>query len=156
MGSLSLPQGGLVYVDTQITIYSVQKHPTYLRLCIPIWARAAAGSLSVLSSELTLMEALIMPPRKGDRELADDFEQLWHRRNVRLQPVSTDILREAARLRATVPALRTPDAIHAATALISGCALFITNDRGFQRILGLVVAVLDDLLLTPPTKDQTI
>jgi predicted nucleic acid-binding protein len=57
-------------------------------------------------------------------------------------------LREAARLRATISGLKTPDAIHAATALQHGCALFVSNDVGFRRVPGLSLAILDDVLAT--------
>jgi predicted nucleic acid-binding protein len=59
------------------------------------------------------------------------------------------VLREAARLRATIAGLRAPDAIHAATALLSGCALFVTNDAGFKRVPGLPLVVLDDVIAAP-------
>ncbi len=55
------------------------------------------------------------------------------------------ILREAARLRA-ITKLRTPDAIHAATALQIGCALFVTNDKGFKNVPSLPHVILDDLI----------
>ena len=42
--------------------------------------------------------------------------------------------------------MKTPDAIHAATALRADCALFITNDTDFRRVEDLPVVVLDDLL----------
>jgi predicted nucleic acid-binding protein len=54
-------------------------------------------------------------------------------------------LRQAAQLRAQYN-LKTPDAIHAATAMEVGCAQFITNDDGFRRVLSLPVVVLKDLL----------
>ncbi len=44
------------------------------------------------------------------------------------------------------PYLKAPDAIHAATALDVGAALFITNDSGFRRVSGLPVVVLSELL----------
>lgn len=52
---------------------------------------------------------------------------------------------ETARLRAAT-GLKTPDALHAATALQAECALFVTNDTEFRRVDGLPVAILDDLL----------
>ena len=61
-------------------------------------------------------------------------------------PITQDVLREAARLRALIPGLKTPDAIHAATALVHGCALFVTSDVGFRRVPGLTLAILDDIL----------
>ena len=60
--------------------------------------------------------------------------------------MGTLILRESARLRADIPGLMTPDAIHAATALLHGCAFFVTNDNGFRRIPGLNLTILDDIL----------
>lgn len=55
-------------------------------------------------------------------------------------------LRDAARLRATTK-LKTPDALHLATAQGASCALFITNDSGFRGIAGLPLVILDDLLI---------
>ena len=61
-------------------------------------------------------------------------------------PATQPILREGARLRAVVTSLRTPDALHAATARLNGCVQFITNDLDFRRVPGLPVVVLRDLL----------
>ncbi|MEW6497003.1 MAG: PIN domain-containing protein [Cyanobacteriota bacterium] len=42
--------------------------------------------------------------------------------------------------------LKTPDAIHAATALNSSCTLFLTNDSGFRNVLSLPVVILSEVL----------
>jgi predicted nucleic acid-binding protein len=42
--------------------------------------------------------------------------------------------------------LKTPDALHAASALQVGCVQFVTNDIGFRNVPGLPVVILDDLL----------
>lgn len=149
MGALTLPASGTIYADAQIAIYSVDGHPVYAPLCESLWDAADAGTITVVSSELTLMETLVGPLRNKDASLAARRENLWRRDNVSLSPISLDILREAARLRAAVPALRTPDAIHAATALVLGCALFVTNDTGFRRIPALPIVLLDNLLNAP-------
>jgi predicted nucleic acid-binding protein len=52
-------------------------------------------------------------------------------------------------LRAGLTRLRTPDAIHAATALELGVALFVTNDFGFRGVPDLPAAVLADVLAAP-------
>jgi predicted nucleic acid-binding protein len=43
--------------------------------------------------------------------------------------------------------LKTPDAIHLATAQNAGCALFVTNDGGFRGLAALPLVILDDLLV---------
>ena len=42
--------------------------------------------------------------------------------------------------------LKTPDALHAASALQAACTLFITNDDDFRRFEELPVVILDGLL----------
>ena len=54
-------------------------------------------------------------------------------------------MEDAARLRAAT-GLKTTDALHAATALRTNCALFITNDTDFRRVQGLPVVMLNDLV----------
>lgn len=149
MGTLTLPASGPVYADSQIVIYTVDKHPVYASVCDPLWQAAQYRGLTVISSELTLMETLVGPLRTGNTTLAASRESLWNRANTMLRPISQGILREAARLRAAIPGLKTPDAIHAATALIAGCALFVTNDVGFRRVPGLPLAILDDVIAAP-------
>ena len=61
------------------------------------------------------------------------FRELFEAGDVRLLPVALLNWEAAARLRAETR-LPVPDAIHAATALEAGCALFLTNDADLLRI----------------------
>jgi predicted nucleic acid-binding protein len=148
MGTLSLPASGVVYADAQVFIYSVEKHPTYGPLLRPLWQAVQAGTLEVVSSELALMETLVGPLKKADAVLVADYEQFFQQAGVRLLPITQAVLREAARLRATTR-LRTPDALHAATALLAGCVLFLSNDYGFRSVPGLPLVVLQDVAAAP-------
>ena len=76
------------------------------------------------------------------------YEEVF-RGPIGLNPITLPVLREVAQLRAAIPALRTPDAIHAATALAAGCAMFLTNDPVFKRIPGLPVTVLSEAVVAP-------
>ena len=85
------------------------------------------------------------PLRDGNTEIEAQYRELFASNAVRLLDASYQVLENTARLRAKT-GLKTPDAIHAATALRAGCALFITNDTDFRRVPGLPIIVLDDLL----------
>jgi predicted nucleic acid-binding protein len=135
-----------VYVDTQILIYTVERHPRYLPIIEPIWRAAHANSITVASSELAIMECLVLPFRTGNVALRTAYEQALLGTELRLLPINQAVLREAARIRAVSSAVRTPDAIHGATALVHGCSLLVTNDAGFRRFSGVPVVVLQDLL----------
>ncbi|HET6576573.1 MAG TPA: PIN domain-containing protein [Fimbriiglobus sp.] len=144
MGPLSLPSSGPVYVDSQVLIYAIESNPTYYPLAEPVLAAAEAGEIVLVTSELTVLEVLVRPMKTGDNSLVDRYEGVFHQPNVRLVPVSLDVLRAAASLRASIPKLRTPDAIHAATALHVSAGLFVTNDFVFRSVPGLSAAILDD------------
>lgn len=146
MGQLALPTSGLVYLDASPIIYSVEKISPYQEIMHPLWAAAQSGSFGLLGSELLLLEILVKPLQNQDRILEATFRQLLTAsRELQLVPITASVLERATQLRATV-GVKTPDAIHAATALIYGCTLFVTNDPGFRRIAGLKIAVLQDLI----------
>lgn len=69
-----------------------------------------------MSSELIILECLVGPLKTKDSGLIAAYETALGARDLSLLPVTDQILRDAASLRATHN-LKTPDAIHAATAL---------------------------------------
>ncbi len=145
MGALTLPSSGLVYLDANPIIYTVEKHPVYAPLLQPLWLAAQTNAIEAISSELALMEALVGPFKGGNAALERQYERALLGTDLRLIPITQPILREAARLRATTK-LKTPDALHLATAQHAGCVLFVTNDAGFRGIASLPLAILNDLL----------
>lgn len=146
MGQLSLPASGSVYVDTNIVIYSVEKIDPYWTQLQPLWQAAQQGQFTVLSSELVLLETLVKPLKEADTVLEKTFrELLLASKDVQLIPISLSILEQAAYLRATT-GLKSPDAIHAATALSVGSPVFITNEKVFKRVSGLTIVVLNEII----------
>lgn len=145
MGSISLPSAGTVYLDANCAIYSVEKHPDYWPLLTPVWQAAASKSIEIITSELTLMETLIVPLRAGNSLNVAAYESLFKQPQTRMVPVSQTILREAAAIRAAAK-FKTPDAIHAATARLLGVQLVLTNDAGFKTLSLPRSIVLKDLL----------
>ncbi|NJN12396.1 MAG: type II toxin-antitoxin system VapC family toxin [Richelia sp. RM2_1_2] len=142
---LVLPTSSRIYIDTVVAIYSVEWNPNYYSVLEPLWLKFQAGELEIISSELILMETLVLPLRNADSFLVNAYEQLLLSSPVQLIPISQSILRQAANIRATT-SLKTPDAIHAATALSISCNQFITNDKGFRNIPGLPVIILSEVL----------
>ena len=144
MGVITLPASGQVYLDANPIIYTVEKHPIYGPLLQPLWAAAQANTFEVITSELAILECFVGPLKRNDAALLIDYEAALFGTEMRLLPITQSVLRDGAQLRATTN-LKTPDAIHAATSLQAGCALFVTNDRRFRSVAGLAVVVLDDL-----------
>ncbi len=145
MGPLTLPHEGSVYIDTNVLIYSVERVEPYRMFIGPMWVQANAQGFGILSSKIIVLEALVKPLRDGNQALAQLLRSMFDVRELRLIAPARQHWEFAARLRAET-GLKAADALHAATALLSDAAVFITNDGDFRRVNGLPVVVLSDLL----------
>ena len=146
MGPLTLPVAGLVYIDASSLIYSVERVEPYRTLLEPMWQQAQDGNLSIVSSPVLVTEVLVKPLQAGNTEIEMQYRELFASNAVRLLDAPYAVFEDTASLRART-GLKIPDALHAATALRAGCALFITNDTDFRRVRELPTVVLDDLLV---------
>ena len=132
-------------LDTASLIYFVEKHPDYYPLMQAIVDKVDTGDLVATGSTLVLAEVLVQPFRVGNTDLAQKYEGILSgSRSFGLLPVSSTVARQAATIRATYN-LRLPDALHAATALVSSSDAFLTNDVTFRRVSELSVILLSDL-----------
>jgi predicted nucleic acid-binding protein len=145
MGRLTLPICGSAYIDTNIIIFSVEEIEPYHGLLRPFLAAAQAGQLHVITSELSALEVLVRPLREQNQRLVALFEAALDTAELETVPITLPILREAARLRADVASLRTPDAIHAATARLTGCDVLVSHDVRFRAVPGLNHLYLGDI-----------
>jgi len=99
------------------------------------------------SSILILTEVLSHPMKRGDVQMENQYREILTRsEGVEVIPVSLAIAERAAELRARYN-LRTPDAIHVATALVSKCDAFLTNDSTLKRVIEIPILVIDELTL---------
>lgn len=69
MGSLTLPTDGLVYLDANGLIYSVERVEPYRALLEPLWQAAQDGTVRIVSSPILIVEALVKPLRDGNTEI---------------------------------------------------------------------------------------
>jgi len=93
---------------------------------------------------MALLELQVGPYAKHDRELVEYYyDSLTNMPNVRWLPLDMVIADRAAQLRAEYR-LKTPDAVHLATAIESEATLFVTNDRDMPRIPGIEYLMLGD------------
>lgn len=145
MGALKLKPNSKIYVDTSIVIYTIEQFPEYFPTLEPFWINLQLGNLTVFTSELTLLEVLIQPLRQENMVLVSAYEDFLQNAEIKLLPINQTILRKAAHLRA-ITKLKTPDAIHVATALLANCDQLFTNDSDFRKVPALSVKVLHEVI----------
>lgn len=134
-----------VLIDTGIWIYHFEQHPQLALAAGKIITSLEECEFRGVASELTLLELTVRPLQLGRQDVADDYEVLLdYFPNFELEPISREILLEAAALRARQK-LRTPDAIQIATGLRTGATLAITNDEGWRNLPLIETMILTDL-----------
>lgn len=136
MGSLTsdIPNGSRVLLDSVSIVYYIEHNPRYDAAASEIMQRVYDGGLSAAVSVLALTEILVPAYRAGDARSARQVRSALHRiPNLEFVEVNQTIADIAARLRAA-HSLRTPDAIHAATALRASVDWIISNDKTFRRV----------------------
>jgi predicted nucleic acid-binding protein len=140
-----LTLSGRIYLDTNIFIYALEGYPIFRSVLTTLFNALDRGELTAVTSELTLAEVLVKPllDHHAERQAAY-LQALQPSTSLQIVPVSRDILIAAARLRADAN-LKLPDAIHAATAQLTGCAQFLTNDARFSSLPGLAIRQLSGL-----------
>ena len=146
MGPLRLPTTGLIYLDSAPVIYGIENHSVYAPLLVPLWVAVRAGEATVVTSELTILEGLVGAMRLGDPVLANHYRAIREDTGIRVVPIDSRTIERAAELRAQRPALRTPDAIHVATADLALATAFVTNDEALRSAPLPSVIVVDDLI----------
>ncbi len=92
MGELILPSFSTIYIDTSIVIYTIEDNPEHYSLLQPLWYKFYAGEIQIISSELILMEVLVVPLRNGNISLVADYEELLLSSQIQLIPISQSIL----------------------------------------------------------------
>lgn len=134
-------------LDSPTIIYFIEQNPRYLPLLRTIFGRIDSGILVGMSSYITLIEVLVKPLSIGRTDLAIEYRhRLTESTGFTLLPVEKTISERAAELRAT-HGLRIADAIQFATAMENGAEAFVTNDRHFDKVAGVIEVIRLDRLV---------
>jgi uncharacterized protein len=124
----------MIYLDSCIVIYLVEKHPVYYAPLEAQFGQHLKEGFAI--SPLVILESLVHPLKHGDAALQERFETF-----LTPLPMDETIFIAAAAKRAKF-ALKTPDALHLAVAEHYGCRQFWTNDDRLKSASPLVVNVV--------------
>ena len=127
-------------------IYYTEENPDYINAIAPFFEAIEHGEITIITSIVTLLEVLVHPTKSGNADLAKKYrELLFKTKGIKTIDVTQEVAEEAARLRASYN-IRTPDAIHVATAIKAGADFILTNDIRFPSLTNPKVLVLDQIM----------
>ncbi len=137
-----------VCIDTAPFIYFIEKNPRYLNVVRPVFAEIDAGRIEAITSTITLLEVLVQPIRKSNKNLAEKYrEVLLYSEGLTTFEILHEVSEMSSELRAKY-SIKTPDAIQLAVGILYGASRFITNDPALKKVSDINVLVLDDFLST--------
>ena len=131
----------LIYLDANVVIRLVEGDATTLAPLVARLAPLLGVPASLVSSRLTRLKCRSKPLRAGDLATLAQFDVFFAGVELVLAEVSPAVVERATDLRARYN-LKTPDAIHYATAVEVGATVFLTGDRALSRCSEVPVEVL--------------
>ena len=129
----------VVYLDTNIVIYTVEQHPVFGPKTRTRLAAARAAGDTLMISDLTRMECLVGPLKSGDAAVEADFHTFFGVTTV--VAITAAVCDRAARIRATHN-FKPMDALQLAAGVEHGASIFLTADARLASFTDLTVEVL--------------
>jgi predicted nucleic acid-binding protein len=143
MGLKEKLAGQHVYFDTNIFIYAFEATARYRTELAALASLLDDEACAVITSEFTLSELLTKPFRDNMLKAVAHYRDMLEDSTVLLAPVTRSVLIRSAMLRGQL-GIKTPNAIHAATAADTGCTAFLTNDAAIRLPKSIELVMFSD------------
>lgn len=134
-----------VFLDTAPVIYYLQHDKEFFDRTKDVLVSLIRSRASFVTSDMTIEEYCVYPYRQGKHELVDAFDRFLTASKAEIVHSSETIAKKAARIRAEYHGFKGMDSLQLATAVISGCDLFLTNDKQLRRFSEISCMTVDDI-----------
>ena len=118
-----------VFLDTAPFIYLLDNDPNYNRITIRILNDFLQAKIQLVTSVITIEEYLILPYRTSNSEKEKLFFSLINDCNIEVHLIDDITAMKAARIRSEYKHFKAMDSLQLASACISCCDCFLTNDK---------------------------
>ena len=142
------PPVSSVLLDTSIFIYYLEGIEPYYLLAEEVFNDIIDEKITGFLSAISITEFLTKPLADGKVTDVERFKRFLSSLSIQVLAVTYEIAERAGKLRAQYPSIQTADALIVATALETGCNVFITNDKDLKKleIPELNIIVLKDFI----------
>ena len=137
-----------VFLDTAPFIYFIEKdsnNPQYFDNMKQFFEEGYRENKEFLTSVITMAEYFVFPYRNQKMSYIDSFHRLIDTMDMEIAEVDQEIAKKAAQIRAQYKNFKAMDALQLATACVTGCDLFLTNDKQLKQFTEIKCVTVDDL-----------
>ena len=137
-----------VFVDTAPFIYFIEKdsnNPQYYEKVKAFFKYGYDNDKRFVSSVITMEEYFVFPYRNKAYSLIDMFNRLVATTDMEMIEIDQEIAKKAAQIRAEYKGFKAMDALQLATACLSQCDLFLTNDKQLKQFREIKCITVEEL-----------
>ena len=132
-----------IFFDTAPIIYYLQESDLYFNTMISFLRQNRDGDYVI--SAITATEYLTYPFRENDEKLINDFYSFIDDMEVEIKEIDMRIAVKAAQIRAEYKFFKPLDSLQLATACITGCDIFLTNDKQLKQFNEIKCVTMADI-----------
>lgn len=99
-----------------------------------------------ITSTITIAEYLIYPYQQNNLKLINAFYAFVDGMDIEIKNIDKAIAEKAAQIRARYKFFKTMDSLQLATACLSECDLFLTNDKQLKQFEEIKCLTVEELL----------
>lgn len=133
------------FIDTNPFIYFLEGADGYYEIVRKFFENAYMGNRQLVTSTITTEEYCVFPYRTNNFQAIQQYEDFLEDMSIVVQDITSSIAKTAARIRAEYKHFKSMDALQLAAAVVSGCDLFITNDKQLKQYKEIKCITMDDL-----------
>lgn len=137
-----------VFIDTAPFIYFIEKdinNPQYYEKVKSFFEYGYDNDRKFVSSVITMEEYFVFPYRNKEYSYIGMFNRLVETIGMGIVEINQEIAKKAAQIRAEYKGFKAMDALQLATACLSGCDLFLTNDKQLKQFKEIKCMTVDEI-----------
>ena len=133
-----------IFVDTSPIIYLLDEKSPLRPKAEQLFSQFLNSQDKLVTSTITCMEYLVFPYRTNNELAINIFWQFLAECGVKVNKIDEYTAVKAAQIRARYPYFKTADSLQLATACVSGCNLFLTNDKQLRQFKEVDCVILEE------------
>ncbi|TGY94996.1 PIN domain-containing protein [Petralouisia muris] len=132
-----------VFLDTSPVVYYLECNELYYLNMKKFWKEY--GECDYVTSAVTVTEYLTFPYQQNNLQLINAFYAFINGMDIEIKSIDKTIADKAAQIRAEYKGFKAMDALQLATACLTGCDLFLTNDKQLRQFREIKCITVDEL-----------
>lgn len=132
-----------IFLNTSPVVYYLEHNELYYLNMKKFWREYEEWDY--VTSAITVTEYLTYPYQQNNLQLINAFYAFVNGMDIEIKSIDRAIADKAAQIRAEYKGFKSMDALQLATACLSGCDLFLTNDKQLRQFKEIKCITVDEL-----------